>query len=287
MRTARKLRTPHPASHPSTQDFSLNGLVSRLNGAPRRSHGRPGASIVRGMIEPENPSRSALLSMHRVSREYATPAGTFAALSDISLEITAGEFIAVVGESGSGKSTLLALLAGIDRPTRGEVIVNGATLHSMPEERLSAWRGRAVGIVFQFFQLLPTLTAAENVMLPMDFCAMYAPNERRGRAEALLERLGIADQRDKLPSALSGGQQQRVAVARALANAPAVLLADEPTGNLDSRTSDAMLSIFGELARDGQTIVMVTHEQRAVRHASRTVTLVDGNIVPNERHAHG
>lgn len=238
------------------------------------------------MIDSRSLSSTALLSLRHVTREYATPAGTFAALSDVSLEINAGEFIAVVGESGSGKSTLLALMAGIDRPTRGEVFVNGSALHAMPEQQLSAWRGRAVGIVFQFFQLLPTLTAAENVMLPMDFCGMYAPSERRGKAESLLERLGIADQRDKLPSALSGGQQQRVAVARALANAPAVLLADEPTGNLDSRTSDAMLSIFGELARDGQTIVMVTHEQRAVRHASRTIALVDGVVASAEHLAH-
>jgi putative ABC transport system ATP-binding protein len=174
---------------------------------------------------------------------------------------------------------MLNLLAGIDRPTRGEVIVDGTPVHALAERDLSPWRGRAVGIVFQFFQLLPTLTAAENVMLPMDFCAMYAPRARRTRAESLLERLGVADQRDKLPSTLSGGQQQRVAVARALANAPAVLLADEPTGNLDSKTSDAMLAVFASLSREGQTIVMVTHERRAMQHASRVLTLADGRVV--------
>jgi putative ABC transport system ATP-binding protein len=170
-------------------------------------------------------------------------------------------------------------LAGIDRPTHGEIVVAGTPVHALAERDLSAWRGGAVGIVFQFFQLLPTLTAAENVMMPMDFCNRYPASERRARADQLLARLGVVDQSDKLPSTLSGGQQQRVAVARALANAPAVLLADEPTGNLDSRTSDAMLSIFADLARDGQTIVMVTHEQRALRHASRVVTLADGRLV--------
>ena len=224
-------------------------------------------------------SPSPLLVLRGVSREYDTPAGPFSALNDVSLSINAGEFVAVVGESGSGKSTLLALLAGIDRPTRGEVTIDGTQVHALAEHQLSPWRGRAVGIVFQFFQLLPTLTAAENVMLPMDFCATFPPRERRARAESLLERLGVVDQRDKLPSTLSGGQQQRVAVARALANAPTLLLADEPTGNLDSRTSDAMLAIFAQIARDGQTIVMVTHEHRAIQHATRVVTLVDGRLL--------
>ena len=229
-----------------------------------------------------SPPLDAFIALRGVTREYATPAGPFTALADVTLSIGRGEFVAVVGESGSGKSTLLALLAGIDRPTRGEVEVAGTAVHALAERALSPWRGRAVGIVFQFFQLLPTLTAAENVMLPMDFCGTYTPRERRGRAEALLERLGVADQREKLPSTLSGGQQQRVAVARALANAPAVLLADEPTGNLDSRTSDAMLAIFAALARDGQTIVMVTHAHSAIRHASRVVTLADGRVVPTD-----
>ena len=220
-----------------------------------------------------------LLTLRGVSRQYDTPAGPFAALDNVSLSISAGEFVAVVGESGSGKSTLLSLLAGIDRPTQGEVIVDGTHVHALAEQELSPWRGRAVGIVFQFFQLLPTLTAAENVMLPMDFCATFPPGERRARAESLLQRLGVADQCDKLPSTLSGGQQQRVAVARALANAPALLLADEPTGNLDSRTSDAMLAIFAQLARDGQTIVMVTHEHRAMQHATRVLTLADGRLL--------
>jgi putative ABC transport system ATP-binding protein len=220
-----------------------------------------------------------VIAMRRVTKAYDTAAGSFTALADVDLTIDRREFVAVVGPSGSGKSTLLGLLAGIDRPTHGEVLVGGTPLHDLSESEITAWRGRAVGIVFQFFQLLPTLTAAENVMLPMDFCRTWPARERRPRALALLDRLGVADQADKLPATLSGGQQQRVAVARALANAPAVLLADEPTGNLDSRTSAAMLEVIAGLIEEGQTVVMVTHEREAIRWATRTVALEDGRIV--------
>ena len=234
------------------------------------------ASVLFGMT---NPSESQpVIALRDVTKTYPSPAGAFTALANINLTIDRGEFVAVVGQSGSGKSTLLNLLAGIDRPTTGEVMVGGTAVHALSERAKSQWRGRAVGIVFQFFQLLPTLTAVENVMLPMDFCGTWPGRERRGRALALLKRLGVADQANKLPATLSGGQQQRVAVARALANAPAVLLADEPTGNLDSRTSEAMMDVLAGLVREGQTIVMVTHEQGVLRHASRTVTLVDGRI---------
>jgi putative ABC transport system ATP-binding protein len=219
-----------------------------------------------------------LIELREVTRSYPTAAGTFTALADVSLSIGQGEFVVVVGQSGSGKSTLLGMLSGIDRPTRGEVFVAGTALHTLPEKAMSAWRGSAVGIVFQFFQLLPTLTAAENVMLPMDFCDRWPARERRDRAMNLLGRLGVADQADKLPATMSGGQQQRVAVARALANAPKVLLADEPTGNLDSRTSDALLALLADLVRDGQTLVMVTHERSAQQFASRTITLTDGRV---------
>ena len=227
-----------------------------------------------------------LIVLRDVSKTFSGAAGPFQALSGVSLEIDRGEFAVIVGQSGSGKSTLLALLAGIDRPTSGEVFVGGTAVHSLTERQMSSWRGKAVGIVFQFFQLLPTLTAAENVMLPMDFARTAPPRERRARALGLMDRLGVADQANKLPSTLSGGQQQRVAVARALANEPAVLLADEPTGNLDSRTADAMLELLAGLARDGQTVVMVTHEHGARRYASRIVTLADGRVVPTEELAH-
>ncbi len=223
-----------------------------------------------------------LIAVRHVTRTYPDAGGGFSALADVSLTIDRGEFAVVVGQSGSGKSTLLGLLAGIDRPSRGEVLIGGTAVHALSERAMSVWRGRAVGIVFQFFQLLPTLTAAENVMLPMDFCETWPPRDRRPRALALLERLGVADQADKMPGTLSGGQQQRVAIARALANEPTVLLADEPTGNLDSRTSEAIFDLFSGLARDGQTVVMVTHERAAIRHASRTITLADGRVVPPE-----
>jgi putative ABC transport system ATP-binding protein len=231
--------------------------------------------------------RDDVIALRGIGKTYASPAGAFNALSAIDLSIRRGEFVAVVGQSGSGKSTLLNLLAGIDRPSSGEIHVDGQALHAMPEKALSAWRGRAVGIVFQFFQLLPTLTAAENVMLPMDFAKRWPARERRPRALDLLARLGVVDQADKIPGALSGGQQQRVAVARALANAPALLLADEPTGNLDSQTSQSLLALLGGLVREGQTIVMVTHERAAIQHATRVVTLADGRIVNDEELIHG
>jgi putative ABC transport system ATP-binding protein len=228
---------------------------------------------------PQSYSPRPLISLRGVSKVYPGPAGGCAALSDVSVDIAGGSFVAVVGPSGCGKSTLLGLMAGVDRATRGEISVGGTAVHELPERRLSEWRGRNVGIVFQFFQLLPTLTSAENVMLPMDFCGTWPGRERRGRAEALLERLGVADQADKLPASLSGGQQQRVAIARALANEPAVLLADEPTGNLDSRTSTAILELFSSLSAQGQTVVMVTHEAAARAHATRTIEMADGRVV--------
>jgi putative ABC transport system ATP-binding protein len=234
------------------------------------------------MTDPVTNPAVPVIALRDVTKSYPSGAGAFPALLDVNLTIDRGEFVVVVGQSGSGKSTLLGLVAGIDRPTRGEVVVGGTPVHSLSERAISAWRGRAVGIVFQFFQLLPTLTGIENVMLPMDFCDAWPKRERRDRALTLLDRLGVADQAAKLPATMSGGQQQRVAVARALANAPAVLLADEPTGNLDSRTAKALLVLLGDLAREGQTVVMVTHERTARRHATRTVTLADGRIVPNE-----
>lgn len=227
-----------------------------------------------------------LIVLRNVSKTFSTAAGSFNALSDVTLAIDEGEFVVVVGQSGSGKSTLLALLAGIDRPTLGEVVVDSTAVHTLSERQMTSWRGRTVGIVFQFFQLLPTLTAAENVMLPMDFLRAWPARERRGRALALMDRLGVADQADKLPATLSGGQQQRVAVARAMANEPAVLLADEPTGNLDSRTADAMLEMLAGLARDGQTLVMVTHEPSARQFASRMITLADGRVVATDELTH-
>ena len=220
-----------------------------------------------------------MITLKSVTRTFETPAGSFPALRGIDLDIPAGAFTAIVGRSGSGKSTLLNMMSGIDRPTTGTVTVGGREIQGLQNDQLAAWRGRFVGVVFQFFQLLPTLTAAENVMLPMDFCGTVPARERRRRALDLLARVGVPEQADKLPATLSGGEQQRVAIARALANDPPLLLADEPTGNLDSATGAAVFRLFGDLSRNGKTIVVVTHEREAVSGAARTVTLADGCVV--------
>ncbi|MBI1852907.1 MAG: ABC transporter ATP-binding protein [Planctomycetes bacterium] len=219
------------------------------------------------------------VALRHVSKNYSTPAGTCPALRDVDLEVGAGEFVAIVGKSGSGKSTLLNVIGGIDRPSAGDVIVNGASVHSESESALARWRGKNVGIVFQFFQLLPTLTTAENVMLPMDFMNARPPRQRRGRALELLDLVGIADQADKLPSALSGGQQQRAAIARALANDPLIVIADEPTGNLDSATARDVLDLFRRLADAGTTVLIATHERDLSDVIDRRVEIADGTIV--------
>ena len=221
-----------------------------------------------------------MISVQQLTKTFETPSGPFSALRGIDLEIDRGDFVAIVGKSGSGKSTLLNMLGGIDLPTSGAVAVGGTAIAGLDHERLAAWRGRNVGIVFQFFQLLPTLTAAENVMLPMDFAGTLPARQRRARALELLSRVGVEGQADKLPSSLSGGEQQRVAIARALANDPPVLLADEPTGNLDSETSVAIFGLFAELVSAGKTVVVVTHEREAVSAVGRTITLVDGRVAP-------
>jgi putative ABC transport system ATP-binding protein len=221
-----------------------------------------------------------MISLTNLTKSYETPAGDFPALRGINLEIGRGEFVAIVGKSGSGKSTLLNLAGGIDRPSSGSVTVGGTALETCTENQLASWRGGTVGFVFQFFQLLPTLTAVENVMLPMDFLGACPPRKRRNRALDLLARVDVARHAAKLPSALSGGEQQRVAIARALANDPPVILADEPTGNLDSQTGAAIFRLFGELAREGKTVVVVTHEREAGSSVSRTVTLADGRVEP-------
>jgi putative ABC transport system ATP-binding protein len=223
------------------------------------------------------------IEVRDVVKTYPLGAAEVVAIDHLSLAIAPGEFAAIVGRSGSGKTTLLNLLAGIDRPTSGTVHVAGAHLGTLSESGLAAWRGDNIGLVFQFFQLLPTLTVIENVMLPMDFAKKIPGYERRDRAQQLLERVGIGDQADKVPATLSGGQQQRAAIARALANDPPLLLADEPTGNLDSLTADAVLELFAELNADGQTIVVVTHERDIRAIVGREVTLVDGRVAADER----
>ncbi len=222
-------------------------------------------------------TQPALIRLENVTRSYTMGQRTLFALRDVSLDIRAGEFVAVTGPSGSGKSTMLNLIGGIDKPDRGRVWVDGLQVDSMDENRLARWRGGKIGIVFQFFQLLPTLTALENVMLPMELRNTFADG-RRARAAEMLARVGLADRAAQLPSELSGGEQQRVAIARALANDPPMLLADEPTGNLDSDTGTRVVELLAELNRAGKTIILVTHEETLARAAQRIVRVRDGQV---------
>lgn len=219
-----------------------------------------------------------LIHLQEVSKAYQTSSGSFHALRNVSMEIGAGQLVAVVGKSGSGKTTLLNMMAGIDTPASGSVMVNGTRIDNMAERVLAPWRGINIGIVFQFFQLLPTLTIAENVMLPMDFCHTFPKAARRKRALQLLDMVDIVAHADKLPSALSGGQQQRAAIARALANDPPVLIADEPTGNLDSVTSQSIFQLFTDLSKGDKTVVIVTHERELVRSFDAIFQINDGAV---------
>ena len=225
------------------------------------------------------PADVPLIELSEVVKAFEVEAGTFYALRGVDLSVRCGEFVAVIGKSGSGKSTLINMITGIDRPTSGEVNIGGVAVHKLTENQLAMWRGRNIGVVFQFFQLLPTLSVLDNIVLPMDFCGCYDTAERPRRALELLELVGLADQAGKLPTALSGGQQQRAAIARALANDPPILVADEPTGNLDSATADAVFSLFENLVAQGRTILMVTHDNDLARRVQRSVQVSDGRIV--------
>jgi putative ABC transport system ATP-binding protein len=210
---------------------------------------------------------------------YKTAAGDYTALKGIDLRVKPGEFATVLGKSGAGKSTMVNLITGIDRPTSGEINVNGTPIHHLNEDERSRWRGRNLGVVFQFFQLLPSLTLIENITLTMDFCNTYPLRERKERALQLLDRVGIAQHAYKIPSRISGGQQQRVAIARALANDPAVIVADEPTGNLDSRTAHEIFDLFTSLVEHGKTLLVVTHDKEIAARAPRVIEMADGQII--------
>jgi putative ABC transport system ATP-binding protein len=259
------------------------GQVMLLLPFLRRANKNNKAEPTTAPVVPKNGQTSytgaELIHLQRVVKAFETPAGKFLALRGIDLGIGKGEFVAVVGKSGSGKSTLINMITGIDRPTSGEIYINGTAIHKLEEGPMAVWRGKTIGVIFQFFQLLPMLTCVENVMLPMDFCHMYKASERRDRALHLLDQVEMLDQADKLPSEVSGGQQQRVAIARALANDPPLLVADEPTGNLDSKTADAVFRLFQRQIDRGKTIVMVTHDQELAKRVTRTILLADGEIV--------
>ena len=220
-----------------------------------------------------------LIELRGAAKVYESLAGSVTALNGIDLQIFPGEFMVVTGKSGSGKTTLVNILTGLDRATSGEIWVNGEPLHKFGPERAAKVRGKTMGVVFQSFELLSTLTVLQNVMLPMDFARRYPVWEQRKRAMSLLEQVDIADHAKKLPTALSGGQQQRLAIARAMANAPAILVADEPTGSLDSATAMVIVDIFEALVRDGRTVFMVTHDTDIAKRGSRIVNLADGAIV--------
>ncbi len=220
-----------------------------------------------------------LILLDHVSKVFHVEERDVTILKDISLEILPGEFTAIIGPSGSGKSTLLNMITGIDHPSTGEIQVAGKQLNDLNEDRLSKWRGTHIGIVFQFFQLLPALSLRHNVILPMDFAGKYSPSERVARAMSLLKLVGLADQADKLPGMVSGGQQQRAAIARALANDPPLIVTDEPTGNLDSRSADIVFDLFAGLMAQGKTVLMVTHDRALAHQAPRVIEIRDGRIV--------
>jgi putative ABC transport system ATP-binding protein len=227
-------------------------------------------------------AESLRLSARMISKDFTRGGSTFRALNKVSLEVHAGDFLAIVGKSGSGKSTLVNLMTGLDTVSEGQIWSSGSggtSITDLDQEGLARWRGREVGIVFQFFQLLPSLTVLENTILPMDYCNTFPRRERRDRAMSILEQLGISEQADKLPFDMSGGQQQRAAIARALANDPGVIVADEPTGNLDSGTSEEVMELFKAQCSDGKAVMMVTHERDLAKYFTRTITLSDGEVV--------
>lgn len=225
-----------------------------------------------------NNNQSKVVDLRGVVKTYESTAGTFIALQGVDLQVEAGAFVSIIGKSGSGKSTLINVITGIDRPTSGEVIVHDTPIHTLNEEQITIWRGRSIGVIFQFFQLLPTLTAVENILLAMDYGNRHQTSQRSERAMELLELVSMADYAHKFPNTLSGGQQQCVAIARALANDPALLTADEPTGNLDSKSAEMVFRLFESLADSGKTILMVTHDNELAARGQRTIRLADGRI---------
>jgi putative ABC transport system ATP-binding protein len=224
-----------------------------------------------------------LIDLRNVVKTYTSLAGSITALQGIDLQVYPGEFLIITGKSGSGKTTLVNVVTGLDRSTSGEIWVDGSPLHRFSAEKAAKLRSKTIGVVFQSFELLPTLTVLQNVMLPMDFARRYSLREQRQRATHLLEQVEIAEHARKLPTALSGGQQQRLAIARAMANDPAILVADEPTGSLDSGTATAVIDLFVELVRQGRTILLVTHDKDVAKRGSRIITLADGQMIGSER----
>jgi ABC-type lipoprotein export system ATPase subunit len=259
-----------------------NGTSNKKSNGANRKHLH---TLDNGINSRDFNKTDSIIELRDISKVYKTAAGPFTALKNINLDIDTGEFISIVGKSGSGKSTLINMLTGIDRPTGGQVIIAQTPIYQLDEGKMAVWRGEHIGIIFQFFQLLPTLTLIENVMIPMDLTKNYPVSERYDRALHLLEKVDMAQDADQFPSAVSGGQQQKVAIARALANDPSILVADEPTGNLDSASARSVLNLFESLVDQGKTILMVTHDNELANRAPRTITLADGEIINEKRQA--
>ena len=230
------------------------------------------------ILQPTPTAAPAIIDLRQLCKSYHTPAGKMPALRGLDLTVAPGEFIAVMGKSGAGKSTLVNMITGIDQPDSGEIHIAGTEVHHLSEDARARWRGLNLGVVFQFFQLLPSINLIKNVTIPMEFCGVFSKKERRERALHILDQVGLADHVYKRPSEISGGQQQRVAVARALANDPPILIADEPTGNLDSRTSDEIMDLFESMVAQGKTLLIVTHDKSVAARAARQVKIVDGLI---------
>ena len=225
-----------------------------------------------------------IIDMRNIVKRFPVGNDEITVLHGVSFDVQPGEFVSIVGPSGNGKSTLLNMVTGIDRPSDGEVIVTGKPVHSMTENQLAKWRGQQVGIIFQFFQMLPSLSLVQNVTLPMEFARKFTRAERRDRAMGLLDMVGLADQANKLPSMVSGGQQQRAAIARALATDPPLLVADEPTGNLDAKTAGQVFDLFMKLVEEqGKTMLMVTHDAELADRIPRKIEIVNGNIATDTR----
>ncbi len=261
-----------PANRLATSPIAISGQGWVSGG---RDESRIEASSGPGIPPRETPA----IVLRDVKKVYENAAGKFVALKSINLQLCYGQFISIVGKSGCGKSTLLNMITGIDHPTSGEVLIGGEPIYKMSESQRALWRGRKMGVVFQFFQLLPTLTLLENAMLPMDYCNLYPFYERPERAMELLRRVGLEDQAHKLPTVVSSGQQQCAAIARALATDPSIILADEPTGNLDSRAADNVLNLFEDLAKRGKTVLIVTHDPSITQRTDQTIILSDGEII--------
>lgn len=256
----------------------LKGLLGYFR-LPDRGNGN-GAGPVRPA------AKDGFIRFERVSKSFETGAGFFNALREVDLTIERGELVSIVGKSGSGKTTLINMLTGIDMPSSGRVFVDGMPVHDMDEGARAVWRGKTIGIVFQFFQLLPALSVVENVRLPMDLGEGLPAGQRDERAQALLEMVGLQDSADLLPSQLSGGEQQRAAIARALANDPPLLVGDEPTGNLDSQTADRIFTLFEDLVQQGRTFLMVTHDRELASRISRVIEVRDGKLIDSNGNGH-